>query len=53
LTTKDRNDIALTYQLGKMLAAQLRFSQQSKVAGEKIKFLKSKIETNKNKDNNK
>lgn len=53
LTTKDRNDIALTYQLGKMLAAQLRFSQQSKVAGEKIKFLKAKIETNKNKDNNK
>ena len=53
LTAKDRNDIALTYQLGKMLAAQLRFTQQSKVAGEKIKFLKAKIETNKNKDNKK
>ena len=48
LTEKDRTAITMTYQLGQMLAAQLRFTQQSKVAAGKIKFLKAKIGTNTN-----
>lgn len=48
LTERDRNAIAFTYQLGHMLAAQLRYTQQSKVAAGKIQFLKAKIGTNTN-----
>lgn len=44
LTEKDRNAIVATYQLGQMLAAQLRFSQQSKIAAGKIQYLQSKIQ---------
>lgn len=38
----DRQSIAWTYQLGQMLAAQLKYSQQSKIAAEKIKLFQSK-----------
>ncbi len=44
VSTKECQAIALTSQLGKMLAAQLLFTQQSKVAAGKIQFLKAKIE---------
>lgn len=43
LNDKDRTSISLTYQLGQMLAAQLKFSQQSKIAAGKINYLQSKI----------
>ena len=46
LTESDRRNIALTYQLSKMLSAQLLYSQQSKVAANKIQFLQTKIGTN-------
>ena len=42
LNEKDRQSISQTYQLGQMLAAQLKFSQQSKIAAEKIKLFQSK-----------
>ena len=43
LTDADRNAIALTYQLSKMLAAQLQYKQRSKTAAGKIQFLQAKI----------
>lgn len=43
MNDNDRVCIAQTYQLGQMLAAQLKFSQQSKVAAGKIQFLQTKI----------
>nr|MCR5393816.1 hypothetical protein [Bacteroidales bacterium] len=45
LADSDRRAIALTYQLGKMLAAQLLYTQQSKVAAGKVQFLRTKIGT--------
>lgn len=45
LADSDRRAIALTYQLSKMLAAQLRYTQQSKVAAGKVQFLRTKIGT--------
>ncbi|MBR0037539.1 MAG: hypothetical protein IJP70_07845 [Bacteroidales bacterium] len=45
LSEKDRLALAYTYQLSKLLAAQLLYSQRSQVAGKKIQFLKAKIET--------
>ena len=43
LTEQDRLALSQTWQLGQMLAAQLRYTQQSKVASGKIQFLKAKI----------
>lgn len=43
LTEADRKAIVLTYQLSKMLAAQLKYKQRSKTAAGKIKFLQVKI----------
>lgn len=45
ISNQDRTAIAMTYQLGQLLAAQLLYSQQSKVAGKKIQFLKAKSES--------
>lgn len=50
MSEADRRSIALTYQLGQMLAAQLLYTQQSKTAGLKIQYLKSKISTPANTD---
>jgi len=46
LSAQDRNALAMTYQLGKLLAAQLRYTQQSKVASRKIQFLQAKMNDN-------
>lgn len=45
LTPQDRKALAFTYQLGQLLAAQLRFTQQSKIAAGKIQFLQAKIQS--------
>lgn len=47
ITEQDRSAIANTYQLGQLLAAQLLYTQQSKVAGKKIQFLQAKMNSNK------
>jgi len=49
LTPQDRTAIVMTYQLGQLLAAQLLYTQQSKVAGKKIQFLQAKMNTTQNK----
>lgn len=45
MPVKDRMNLVYTYQLGRLLAAQLLYTQRSQVAGKKIQFLKAKIET--------
>lgn len=42
---QDRQAISMTYQLSQLLAAQLRYTQQSKIAGKKIQFLQAKMNT--------
>ncbi|MBQ0057456.1 MAG: hypothetical protein KBT20_07355 [Bacteroidales bacterium] len=49
---KDLKAIALTYQLGQMLAAQVLYTQQSKTAGGMIQFLRGKINMNEAKQTN-
>jgi len=45
LSSKEVEQISNTYRLGKALALQLRCTQTSKVASQKITLLKSKLET--------
>ena len=43
ISQKEREALAASYELGKVLADQLLYTQQNKVSAEKIKFLKEKI----------
>lgn len=43
ISDQDRQALAFTYQLGQMLAAQLLYTQQSKVASKKIQYLQTKL----------
>lgn len=46
LSEQDRTALSMTYQLSQLLAAQLLYTQQSKVAGKKIQFLQAKMTAN-------
>jgi len=43
ISAKEREALAASYELGRILAEQLLYTQQNKVASEKIKYLQQKI----------